>query len=399
MPLDSIRRWTRSAGPGEQLAGHAVELAEPTAQSQLNTLNRQKAALEEQIADLEEQLESTFFTPPLQEQIDALQAQLDSLNQEIEELEAEIEAAAEAAEAETAALEDDAANEGDTPGWSAVAQTVERGETAQLAEQPGPPPASANEAAYAPTRWGDGDKDSEESGTLLGSPETTDPIDDGVGSGGSTSPAYPISGTGGGSEAASAEARDVSAEPGSEEASDPIDHSVGSGASAASPSAAYASLDEFDRVVARADAEASAEAPAEGSGSAAKQTWDEMTRAERGAFLAERTPEERRAFFPEMTPDELGALRAARQARIEQQAAEDGAAVSVQLTPDPGPSLGPIGEPFAPAGAATPPVLPRPDVGDPVPMSGTEPTTDPTNTAEAHQLDADDDGLSAFYEM
>lgn len=95
---------------------HATGLdPQPTAQSQLNTLNRQKAALEEQIADLEEQLESTFFTPPLQEQIDALQAQLDSLNQEIEELEAEIEAAAEAAEAETAALEDDAANEGDTP--------------------------------------------------------------------------------------------------------------------------------------------------------------------------------------------------------------------------------------------------------------------------------------------
>ena len=45
---------------------HATGLdPQPTAQSQLNTLNRQKAALEEQIADLEEQLESTFFTPPL----------------------------------------------------------------------------------------------------------------------------------------------------------------------------------------------------------------------------------------------------------------------------------------------------------------------------------------------
>ena len=84
------------------------------------------------------------------------------------------------------------------------------------------------------------------------------------------------------------------------------------------------------------DASASGEAPAAGSASAAMQTWDGMTREERGAFLAERTPEERRAFFSEMTPEELDELRAARQARIEEHPATEAADPNVIVIGHPG---------------------------------------------------------------
>ena len=138
---------------------------------------------------------------------------------------------------------------------------------------------TADQSTFAPTRFGEDGNSVDGGATTV---ETEDAISGGTfGSGGTLAGAggaqlYPTSGPAG--------APDPGQSP-ADALSDP----------------ATESLDEFDRLVAPVDAEASV----------AKQTWDEMTLEERGAFLVERTPEERRAFFSEMAPEELDQLRAA----------------------------------------------------------------------------------------